>query len=96
MILTIELTPEQQAQLAAAAKREGLQPAELAAKLVTDHLPELAPEPKDLDPTLALFAQWEKEDASMTPEEIEQERRLWEEFEKDINATRQAQGMRQL
>ncbi len=96
MTLNIELTPEQQARLAAAAKRAGLQPAKFATKLVTEHLPDVGLEQKDEDPTLALFAQWEQEDANMTPEEIEQERRLWEEFEKGINSTRQAQGMRQL
>jgi hypothetical protein len=95
MALTIELTPEQEAQLAAAAKKEGLDPAEFARKLVTEHLP-LTVVGDEEDPTLALFAQWKEEDAQMTPEEIEQERRLWTEFETGVNETRRAQGMRQL
>ncbi len=41
MTLTIDLTPEQEAQLAAAAKQNGLDPAALANKLVTEHLPEV-------------------------------------------------------
>lgn len=39
MILSIDLSPEQEARLSAFARREGLEPAELAKKLVTDHLP---------------------------------------------------------
>lgn len=39
MILTIELTPEQEARLAEFARREGLDPVTLAQRLVTEHLP---------------------------------------------------------
>ena len=42
MSLTIELTAEQEARLAAAARDRGLAPAELAQKLLTEQLPELA------------------------------------------------------
>jgi len=37
--LTIELTEEQETQLAILARRQGLQPAELAQRLVIEHLP---------------------------------------------------------
>lgn len=93
MTLTIELTSAEEARLVAAARQEGMPPAELARKLVTDHLQQTA---KASDPTLALFAQWESEDAQMTPEEMDQERRLWEKFEVGINETRRALGMREL
>lgn len=53
-------------------------------------------ESKETDPTLALFAQWSQEDASKTPEDRTAEDRLWQEFEQGINATRQAQIMRQI
>ena len=96
MTLTIELSPSEAARLVAAARQEGVQPAELARRLVTDRLPALAANARGEDPTLALFAQWEQEDTQMTPEEIEQERRLWEQFEHGINETRQALGMRPL
>jgi hypothetical protein len=43
MRLTIELTPEQEARLTAAAQQRGLGPAELAQELLTVHLPELTP-----------------------------------------------------
>ena len=39
MTLTIELTPEQEARLQAFARRQGLEAAELAQRLVTEHLP---------------------------------------------------------
>ena len=96
MTLTIELTPEQAARLAAAAREKGAAPEEYAHQLLAEHLPPIPPDETEQDPTLALFARWEQEDAHMTPEEIEQERKLWEEFERDINATRQAMGMRLL
>jgi len=58
----------------------------------------LTPEqtPAEEDPTLALFAAWDEEDARMTPIEVEQERLLWERFEAGINETRAALQMRQL
>ena len=93
MTLTIELTPTEQARLEAAAQREGIAPADLARKLVTEHLPAAVEKGGEEDPTLALFAQWAEEDARMTPEEFEQDRRLWEQFEKGVNESRQALGM---
>ena len=46
------------------------------------------------DPTLALFDQWESEDAARTPEQYVAAERLWLEFEAGLDANRQAQGMR--
>ncbi|MDQ3814629.1 MAG: hypothetical protein M3347_11850 [Armatimonadota bacterium] len=46
--------------------------------------------------TAELFAQWEEEDAQMTDEEREAEDRLWQDFQKGINETRAALGMRLL
>ena len=94
MTLTIDLTPAEEARLAAAARRTGAEPAEVMRKLVAEHLPP-APEGEE-DPTLALFAQWDAEDARMTPEEAAEEQRLWERFEGGVNETRQALGMRHL
>lgn len=39
MTVTIDLSPTEQAQLMSAARRTGLEPAALAKKLVTEHLP---------------------------------------------------------
>jgi hypothetical protein len=93
MSLIIQLTPGEEARLEAAARREGLDPAEFARKLVAERLPPLAPDQKE-DPTLALFAQWDREDADMTPEEIEEANRETEEFKQNINAERRRAGSR--
>jgi hypothetical protein len=87
MALTIHLTAAEEARLETAARQEGLDPAELARKLVIERLPPLIPDEEE-DPTLALFAQWEREDAAMTPEEIEEAKREAEEFKQNINAER--------
>ena len=95
MTLTIELTPELEAHLNAVARREGLDPAEVVKKLVTEHLP-LAPHKEEQDPTLALFSQWDDEDGNMTLAEIAEENRTWEEFKANINAERDRAGARRV
>jgi hypothetical protein len=96
MSLMIELSPDEQARLAAAAKQEGMAPAELARKVLTDHLPPLPAEPHPEDPTLALFRQWEAEGTARTPEEAARENELWEQFQTNVNETRATLGMRKL
>lgn len=69
----------------------------LRAKWQTDdQTPELPPVPmrQGETPTEALFRTWEEEDASLTDEERQAEDRLWEEFQKNINAERTQSGMR--
>ena len=54
---------------------------------------------KPLPPDISvrnLFAQWADEDAPMTDAERGAEDQLWEEFQKSINASRAALGMRQI
>lgn len=96
MTLSIELNATEQARLAAAAEQEGLAPAELVRKLLTDHLPPLAEEEQQEDPTLALFRQWEQEGKARTPEEAAQENELWERFQANVNETCAILGMRKL
>jgi hypothetical protein len=95
MTLIIELTPTEEAQLTAVAHHAGLAPAELARKLVTEHLPAVT---RDLpaDPTLALFAQWDAEDAQMTPEEVTEAQRDADEFIRRMNTERARAGARLL
>ncbi len=61
MTLTIELTPEQETQLIAVARREGLEPAELAQRLVIERLPDIASVPS-ADRVQALLARWQTQD----------------------------------
>jgi len=95
MTLTIELTPLEEAQLTAAARQAGLDPAELARKLVTARLPSATPDTPE-DPTLALFAQWDADDAQMTPEDIADAQRDYDEFTQQMNAERARAGARVL
>src|SRR5438445_491108 len=94
MTLTIELNPDEELRLAAAARHAGVDPAELARRLVVEHLPSIMGSGDEEDPTLALFAQWEAEDAQMTPAEIEEARREFEEFNQSVNAERTRAGAR--
>lgn len=94
--LTLQLSPDEQARLNAAAEQEGMAPAELARKVLADHLPPLAAELQPEDPTLALFRQWEQEGTARTPEEAARENELWERFQSNVNETRRALGMRTL
>jgi hypothetical protein len=96
MTLTIQLDEAEQARLDAAAKREGMAPAELARKVLAYHLPPVSEPVETEDPTLALFRQWEEEGTARTPEEAARENELWEQFQANVNETRAALGMRKL
>ena len=96
MSLTIELSPFEKAQLDAEAEREGLPVEELARKLVIRDLKQENGHVEAEDPTLALFRKWKEEDAEMTPEEVEGENALFDQFLKNVNETRASLGMRLL
>jgi hypothetical protein len=95
MTLTIDLIPTEEAQLTAAARQVGMAPAELARKLVTEHLPAVTPDHPE-DPTLALFARWDADDAHMTPEEVAEAQRDYGEFTRRMNAEQARAGARML
>ena len=98
MTLQIELTPEEEARLLAAAEVQGLDPVECARRVLHDHLPLLrsAEKPTAKDPTIALFEEWEAEDATDDPEEIARRIQEWEELKAGLNANRAATGERLL
>ena len=91
MTLTIDLTPEEEARLRAAARQRGLAAEECVRKLISD-LPVVAPE----DKTLELFAQWAAEAATDDPDEIAARNREWEEFRENMNGARREAGARML
>lgn len=68
----------------------------LATWQAEDQTPTLPPVPTrpGETPTEALFRTWDEEDANTTEEEQEQQERLWEDFQKGVNETRSALGMR--
>ena len=92
MSLTIELTPEEEARLQVVAHRQGIAPAECARRLLSEHLPPLAPG----EATLALFAQWETEDATSDPAEIAERNQEWENLKVALNENRAMAGEEQL
>lgn len=69
MTLTIELTPEQESRLAAVARQKGLAPAQLAQRLVTEHLPDNLPDVTGASPAervRALLTEWQAQDNTPT------------------------------
>lgn len=63
-----------------------------------DHTPTPPPVPTrpGETPTQALFRAWDEEDAGMTQKEREAEDQLWQDFQRGLNETRAALGMRLL
>lgn len=101
MRLTIELTPQQDATLSAAARRKGIDRSDLARAIVADHLAELeapgntapVPDAENLA-AIALLRSWLEEDATDDPEEIRKAEQELEEFRHNMNANRAAAGER--
>lgn len=93
MRLVIDLTPMEEERLEAAAVREGVPASELTRRILNEYLP-VVPTLEVVDPTLALFAQWDEEDTHMTPEDIAAEQREFEEFKNRINTERDRAGAR--
>ena len=100
MTLMIDLTPAEEARLAAAARREGLEPTELARKLVTEHLPPVLENESEVDAenaaAIALLQSWLKEEATDDPEEIRKAEQELAEFKQNLNANRAATDERLL
>lgn len=92
MTLTIDLNPEEEARLRAAAARNGVTVAECARQVLTANLPPDEPQ----DRTLALLAQWEAEDATSDPEEIRRAEAELAELKAGLNAPRETAGARLL
>lgn len=108
MRLTIELTPQQGALLAAAARRRGIDDSILARQIVADHLPDLeahippadgseaaaaVPDAENLA-AIALLESWMEQDATDDPEEIRKVDEEYAELKRNLNANRAATGER--
>lgn len=93
MTLTLDLPPDVQDAIAKAAQEQGKTPEQEALEGLRRLYVRLAsPQPKPaqpaVDPTLALFAQWAKEDATDAPEELARRNRDWEETKSNLAANR--------
>lgn len=95
MEMKIYLTPEQETRLVKAAAAESIDPAEFVKRLVADRLMSHDQEVEH-DPMLALFAKWEREDATMTAAEIAEEKEQWETLKGHLNAERDRAGARRV
>ena len=89
MTLTIDLTPAEEARLAAEARREGVAPAQWVKERVTERLPK-----SENAASIALLESWLAEDATDDPEEIRQAEQELLEFKRNMNANRRAAGER--
>lgn len=81
-MLTITLPPEVETRLQEAARRQGIEPAEYASKLLEEALPH--PDQATLD----LLAKWATEDQTDDPEEIARREGEFEEFKAGMNRNR--------
>ncbi|WP_089933252.1 hypothetical protein [Candidatus Entotheonella palauensis] len=95
MTLTITLTPAEEARLFTMVQQVGLAPDALAHQILVKQLDCMAPRPTE-DPTLALFAQWDAEDAQMTAEELAEAQQAYTTFTQNMNAERERLGARRL
>jgi hypothetical protein len=92
MTLTIELTPEEEARLQAAARKAGMEVAECARRVLTEHLPAAVPGQATRD----LLRAWWEEDATDDPEELRKAEEELAEFKQAVNETRATAGARLL
>jgi hypothetical protein len=79
MNLTIDFTASEEAEISAAARQNGMAPADLIKELLKEHLPAVTSHVSTQD----LFAKWAEEDAQLTGEEREQNERVYAEIEKN-------------
>jgi predicted outer membrane protein len=92
MTLTIDLTLEEEARLQAAARSAGIDVAECARRVLTEHLPPAVPGQATRD----LLRAWLEEDATDDPEEIRKAEEELARFKQAMNETRAAAGARLL
>ena len=95
MTLTIDLTPAEEARLAAAVRRTGAEPADVMRKLVTEHLPPAETEGDARNAaSISLLQSWLAEDATDDSNEIRRAGEELAEFKRNMNANRAATGER--
>ena len=93
MTLTIELTPQEEARLARAARRKGVPPMQFVKELVIEHLPasSVLREPTG-GHDCPVFAQWDAEDAELTDDEVIVAELDWNELKTRMNESRALTG----
>jgi len=82
----VPLSSETMTRLQKEALRRGLDPEELARQLIEERLSD-SQAAQDVKRTLDLLDQWDREDLTDDPEELERRRQDFEEFKAGINAS---------
>jgi hypothetical protein len=82
MTVTIEVTPDDEQELARRAASRGLDVPMYICHLIRQ---DLGSSPQPNLAGLDLLAQWDNEDQTNDPAEIERRRRVWEEFKRSMN-----------
>ena len=95
MVLTIELSPEDESRLRDLAANRGIPPEELVIQTVKQLLPIKQPDQKNLA-LIRLLEQWRREDETDDPEELERAEAELQELKAALNANRRATGERLL
>lgn len=100
-MITLNLTPTEEAQIATAAHQTGLNPAEYVKKLVQEHLPLVSTAffPRVDDENAAAIAQlqaWRNEEATDDPEEVHRAEAELRELMQNLNRSRIESGERPL
>lgn len=80
MTLTIELDESTETRLQEVARLKGTDPSSYVQRLLARSLPD------DEDMALLrLFAEWDREDAALSEEELDRERAEWEEIRRNLD-----------
>lgn len=100
-MITLDLTPTEEAEITTIARQTGLAPADYLKRLVKEHLPSpsAAPAPAIDEENAAAIAQlqaWKKEEASNNPDEIRQAEADLNELILNLNRNRIESGERPL
>lgn len=100
-MITLNLTPTEEAQIATAAHQTGLDPAEYAKKLIQEHLPPVSTAPmpgvdKENAAAIAQLQAWRNEEATDDPEEVRRAEAELHELMQNLNRNRIESGERPL
>src|SRR5436190_467667 len=82
MTIKLELSSDAENRLKDRAQTVGVPPEEYAAKLLEETLQEEARKPTPLE---ELLAQWDREDATTDPQELQARQEQWEVLQKALN-----------
>jgi hypothetical protein len=102
MTLTIDVPPAAAARFEEAARRRGVEVTEYVQQWLEEHAGAIDTESYaargagGMSPGVSLFAEWDAEDAALSPEQRKTESDRWDEFKRSINDERDRAGARRV